>query len=167
MASEKFVVVDPLNEEHRRKLIGFENQNDLLTSIIGPIDQLHTDLSEGTPYEQKKDDNNIETDFMLEKDSRIIDYCHIHGERDIKTCRITIPVLKKREMKRKILLLATDYAMRVLEMEEVFINLNPQEKELSVFLEREGYESLGALDGNTLFLKEKGMQKGINHENIK
>ena len=68
-------------------------------------------------------------------DGNIIDYCHIHGEKDIKTCTITFYPLKNKNMKRKLPSLVADFAINTLGLEEVFIDVDENDKSMIKYLE--------------------------------
>ena len=63
----------------------------------------------------------------------------------------------KNKKQRKIIPLATSYAIDVLGMEEVFIKTNPTDKKMRDYLEQNHYEYLGDEKGSIVYLKEKGI----------
>ena len=58
--------------------------------------------------------------------------------------------------KRKLIKQATDYALNILGMEEVFVNISTTDEKLMTSMELEGYEPITDETGNLFFLKDKG-----------
>ncbi len=163
----RLFIVNPFDENQRSAIDSFEKQFSIHTETSSFMKRIIKSDTEEEYQWKKKNQNEIEESLYLEKDSSIIDLCHIYGEKDMKRCRISfakIPHTKK----RKLLSLATDYALSTLGMEEVFISVNPEDKALMVELNQEGYENLGEESNNILFLKEKEdiSTKGSIYETI-
>ena len=77
----------------------------------------------------------------------------VQGYKDIKSCTISVASNKKK--KRKILSLATDYALNTLGMETVYLRINPDDNNVIKYLEDNKFECLGDEKGSIIYLKEK------------
>lgn len=125
------------------------------------LDKLEKSHKLGTPVgifrseakEKLKSNNDINMELVLEEKEEIEDICHISGYKDIKSC--TISFAKKEKKNRKIYNMATEYAINNLGMEEVFITINPEDKDSIKYFESNNYECLGDEKGSIIFLKEK------------
>ena len=136
--AERLFIFDPLNEDHIRLLDEFQKDNNI-------------DIS--SSLEKSDDPNEIDVCLFIEESSKIRDFCHIQGVKDLKSCNIDVaPIETKR--KRKLIKQATDYSINTLGMQEVFINISPKDEKLAMSMELEGYEPLGEQDGYLVFLKE-------------
>ena len=155
MSIERLFLVDPYDETQRKMLRVFEEENNLKSKTSDYLKTLCTSFPKESYIKSKKESNEIEENLFLEKDSKIIDFCHIQGEKDIKLANISFPFLQNKEHKRKLTILATNYVLEALGMQEVIISLEPEDKNTSIFLENQGLESLGEEKGKILFLKEK------------
>ena len=136
--SSKLIPIDPKNMEHIEFLEEFKRN-----SIATPI---------GT-IKQQECNNDISIELLLEERNSVTDICHLQGVKDIKQC--TISFIEKNKKKRKIIPLATNYAINMLGMEEVFIKINPNDKNMLEYLFENNYECLGDEKGSIIFLKEK------------
>lgn len=139
--SERLFPIDPNNLKHIELLDEYEKENGVFT----PIGSINKKNIEET--------NDFNLELVLEKNSKVQDICHIRGLKDLKQCTISLATKKKKE--RKIISLATTYAIDVLGMEEVFINANSDDKNMLEYLIKNEYECLGDEKGNIVFLKEK------------
>ncbi len=142
MSTTKLFPIDPSNIKHIELLDEFEKENNGRTPI-------------GV---YKKDDatsNDINMSLVLEVKERVEDICHIQGYKDIKSC--TISFAPKKKKKRKIVSLATNYAIDTLGMEEVFIRINPNDIDMIKYLGTNEFECLGEEKGSIIYLKEKQM----------
>ena len=153
--AERLFLVDPYNDKHMEMIVSFEKKHNLSEEYSKALGIIRASFSKEEYLQRKKKNNEIEEDLFIEKDSEIVDYCHIHGEKDIKTGRITPATLKELERKRKIISLATDYALTKLGLEEVFVEISPDNKGLMHYLETKGYENLGEEQDKIIYLKEK------------
>lgn len=139
--SERLFPIDPNNLKHIELLDAYEKENGIFTPI-GSINKKNIEES-----------NDFNLELVLEKNSKVQDICHIRGLKDLKQC--TISLAKKKKKERKIITLATTYAIDVLGMEEVFINAYSDDKNMLEYLVKNEYECLGDEKGNIVFLKEK------------
>ena len=154
LSKERLFLVDPYNQSHLDKINNFEKNNEVKTQTSDYLNTLSNSISKETYQERKKVSNDIEESIFIEKDGNIIDYCHIHGEKDIKTCTITFYPLKNKNMKRKLPSLVADFAINTLGLEEVFIDVDENDKSMIKYLETHGFESLGLENGKIMYLKE-------------
>ena len=139
--SERFYSIDPTNLKHIELLADYNKENGVFT----PIGQINK--------EKIQEDNEFSMELVLERKNKVQDICHLQGVKDIKQCTITFT--KKNKKDRKIISLATTYALDILGMEEVFINTNKEDKNTQEYLLNNDYECLGDEKGSIIFLKEK------------
>ena len=56
--------------------------------------------------------------------------------------------------------------MKTLGLEEVFVEINPDNKGLLAFLDKKGYESLGEENGMIIYLKEREEEEEIKNQRM-
>ena len=142
MSTTKLFPIDPSNIKHIKLLDEFEKENNGRTPI-------------GVYQKDENSSNDINMLLVLEVKSQVEDICHIQGYKDIKSCTITF--IPKKKKKRKIVSLATKYAIETLGMEEVFIRINPNDSDMIDYLRTNEFECLGDEKGSIIYLKEKQM----------
>lgn len=145
--------LDPYNDEHLKKIIVFEEENNCLDKPSLYIEKIRNTISSEEYYDINK--NEFDEILFTEKNNKITDCCYIHGEKDIKQCKITPININNKNKRRQLPELATDYAIDTLGMVEVFINITPDDNNMIMYLESKGYENLGEVNGNILLLKEE------------
>ena len=138
--STKLFPIDPSNLKHIKLLDEFEKEGKGRTPI-------------GIYQNNNQSSNDIRIELVLEERSKVSDICHIEGYKDIKSC--TISFIPKKKKKRKIVDLATSYAMNTLGMEEVFLKINPEDGDMLKYLSDSEFECLGDEKGSILYLKER------------
>ena len=137
--STKLIPIDPNNIKHIELIDTFEKQGGKT-----PI---------GTIKKEIETTNDISLELILEEKNKVMDICHVQGVKDMRQC--TISFVEKKKKKRKIIPMATNYAINMLGMEEVFIKINPNDKNMLEYLFENNYECLGDERGSIIFLKEK------------
>ena len=155
MSVSSLYVVNPYNDTHIQMLKEYEKTNEMSTNLSEQLKQMISSIPEEEYLKTKKNRNEIEERLFLEKDSTMIDSCLIQGEKDMKTGRISLSPKKGITKRRKIVSLAINYALNTLNLEEVFIMIDPTDKETITYLKQNGYECLGEEQGNILFLTEQ------------
>ena len=155
LSIERLFLVDFYNEKHMEMLNLFEKSQGMETKTSEYLRSLCASIPKEKYIENKKKRNDIEEYLFIEKEGKIIDICTIQGEKDIKIGKINIPNLKEPLPKRKLINLATDYAIEILGMEEVFISIEKEDKNTKSYLLRQDFENLGEENGKNLFLKER------------
>lgn len=155
MSVSSLYVVNPYNDTHIQMLKEYEKTNEMSTNLSEQLKQMVSSIPEEEYLKAKKNRNEIEERLFLEKDSTMIDSCLIQGEKDMKTGRISLSPKKGITKRRKIVSLAINYALNTLNLEEVFIMIDPTDKETITYLKQNGYECLGEEQGNILFLTEQ------------
>ena len=155
MSVSSLYVVNPYNDNHIQMLNEYEKRNEMSTNLSEQLKQMVFSIPEEEYLKNKKNRNEIEERLFLEKDSTMIDSCLIQGEKDMKTGRISLSPEKGITKRRKIVSLAINYALNTLNLEEVFIMIDPTDKETITYLKQNGYECLGEEQGNILFLTEQ------------
>lgn len=140
MSTTKLFPIDPNNLKHIDLLDKFEKENKISTPI-------------GVYTKKDNTSNDISIELVLEEQKKVSDICHLQGVKDMKSC--TISFLKKDKKKRKIVSLATSYAIDMLGMEEVFIKINPDDKNMLEYMDENNFECLGNEKGSIIYLKER------------
>ncbi len=114
-------------------------------------------------FKQQKKENQlpyhpfIDTYLGLFANNTIVDYCYIHGERDLGQCFLEFPQIteKRPTKKRKLVALAIDYAFQDLGMENVFIKTTGEDPFLAQNLQNLGFLSLGKEANSIIYMKTK------------
>ena len=150
---KKIFPLDPYNEEHLKIIKEIINKDEFETYFCNMLLVVRDRFSKEDYLEIKNTANEIEELLIVEEDSKIKGYCHIHGEKDIKMCKIAFP--KNDSILKSNILGLTEYAQNELGFEEVFIKLDLTDKNKSKKLEELGFESLGEESGSLIFLKER------------
>lgn len=152
---ERLFPIDPYNESHIKMIESFEQSNQLPATISQTIQEIAFSMPQEEYQKQQRTSNIIEEYVILEESEQAKDICHIHGEKDIKIGKLSLPSVASKRKKRRIIVLATDYAMNHLGMIEVFINVDKDDTTVASYLESEGYENLGEESSKIVYLKEK------------
>ncbi len=105
-----------------------------------------------------KNYGNIHENLYLLKEFDIIDSCNITANSDIRSCILTFPKLET-ETPRKMIKVATYYALETMNMEESFVFAEKEDKNMIHALNRLGYEYLGEEEKMETFVKDKPMIK--------
>lgn len=155
MSTERFFIADPYNEKHLQLFDEFEKKHKVSTHTTSCMKDIAKLYSKAEYQIIIKNSNEIEQSLFLEDNGNVVDICHIHGEKDIKTCNLYFAPITLSTKNRPLLTLALDYALNVLGMEEIFVASPVTNKNLRENLENRGFENLGEDNGNIIFLKEK------------
>ncbi len=144
MSNFKVHIVDKNNHDHLKMINDYE-----IKKRMPPV------ISNYIQSSEKTSDNEINLYLFTNQQNSIKDVCHLYGVKDIKICSIEYPIIKGiEESEKKIVIWATEYAISVLGMEEVFVKVSPDNSQLKVFLQNNNYENLGIEDRKIIFLKE-------------
>ena len=143
--SKKLCIIVADNEEDLNLLKEFKQNNNLSKKASSSLETL----------KNKEERNSVIKSICIKEGPNIKDVCLIEGQKDIKKCTISFAVLENKLKKRPLLNLATDYAMNNLNMEEVYVVLDKNDASLLNTLETNNFESLGDVEGNLTYLKEK------------
>ena len=157
MSTNILTIANPFNSEHIELFYKFEQDNSLPIQVASTLQSIKDSTTEQEYKSNLKNSNEITLVLFEKSGEQIVDSCNIQGAKDIKTCSISFAPLKNK-IKRPILLAATDYAMTVLGMEEVFITIDPTDKNIINNLDKYNFENLGEENGCVMYLKEKEEQ---------
>ena len=135
MNTEKLFLVNPFDVKHLSMIDDFETENEINTKTSEFLTRLTKTMSKEEYEEFKKTANELEESLFIEENNKVKDSCHIHGEKDIKSCNISFAPIKTKLRNRRLLTLATDYALENLGMMEVFINTTHDDKNMIANLE--------------------------------
>ena len=153
-------LLDPYDDEHLKMLKEFEKRNGIPEKMSEDLEKLRLSVSKETYLNQKKEKSEneiIEENLFLEKESKIVDICHLHVEKDIRLARLNMAPIKATE--RSLISYVSNYAFNTLNVKTIVIETSPQDKSLISYLDSAGYENLGEQDGEILYLKEKEEMK--------
>lgn len=164
MSIERLFLLDPYNDMHLHMIKTFESNNELPEKISEEIKKIRESLSKEEYLSSKRANNEVQEILFIEKDSKITDCCHIQEEKDIKACKIIPLTIKNKEKKRRLPSLAADYALNTLGIEEVFIDIDENDKTMQDYLKLKGFEDLGLENGKLIYLKEREEKETIQRK---
>ena len=150
---ERLLLANPYNEKEKRRLQEFENQNNISIKLSEELHNISLKYSNEEYLKIQNQANELVLHLLLEHDGKIEDYCSISGEKDRKTAKILLASIPKRT-KKKIIKLAIDYALNVLGMEDVFLLISPNDKNVLLYLKELELEDLGEENGSIVYLIE-------------
>lgn len=153
---DKFHVINPYSEEDYNKIKAFEQKNGILTKSSEYIETSLSSKKEEEYLAEKKKNNEINESLVIEENGEIKEICYLQAEKDIKACRIYFPITKSRS--KKLISIATKYAMETLEMQDVFIMVNEKDESLLKTIGTGEYENIGIDNGYVAFLAEDEYQ---------
>lgn len=159
MSTERLFLVNPYDETHLEKIKEFEKREEISIKLSEQLEKLRNSVSKEEYEQTKKEKNEIEENLFLEKDFKIIEMCHIRGEKDIKLAKLNIIPTKTKEKSKKMLSLSTDFIFENWNIEEAFIEIDSSDKGIISYLESQNYENLGEEKGKRIYLKEKPLEK--------
>ena len=166
MTVEELIIVNPFNKDHIDYINNYEKENEISTKTGSYLHRI-INMSE-QDYLNMQKSNEIEQSLLLKRDNIIKDSCHIEGEKDRKVCNITFSPIKTKLRNRRMITLAIDYAFNVLGMEDIFVKIRKDDKNMIENLEIRGFENLGNEKDDIIYLKEneeRKYNKGQYHEN--
>lgn len=158
MSINKLIVANPYSDKHIELLDKFEKENGIEYQAHQTLITIRTKMTETEYEEYSKKSNDVDVTILMEENGKVTDSCIIQGARDIKTCNIFFAPLNQKKS-RPIISMATDYALSVLGMEEIFVSIISTDKNMINNLETREFESLGEENGYITYLKEKEDQK--------
>lgn len=155
---EKLCILNPYDLNHINLLMDYERENKVSTKSLEIILRVREMFTEKEYKELKKSANEIEMSLFTEESGKIKELCFIQGEKDIRACKLFFSPTSEKNRTRKLLNLATDFALNTLGMESVFVMTSTQDKTMHINLENSGYESLGLEKDLVIYLKEKELE---------
>ena len=160
MNTKNLFIADPYNDNHIRLFKEFEETNNLRKTITSYLNDIRSTYTDKDKYdaEQKQLNETKYVVFSMENNA-IKDSCFIRGERDIKICELYFSPLK--EKNRQLLKDASNYALNRLGMEQIFVLISPNDKNMKINLESRGFENIGNVNGQLTFIKEKEDKKEV------
>lgn len=155
---ERLYILNPYDSNHINLLMDYERELKVSTKSLETILKVRETLTEEDYKQLKKTANEIEMSLFTEETGKIKDLCFIQGEKDIRTCKLFFSPTPEKVRTRKLLNLATDFALNTLGMESVFAITNSQDRTIHLNLENCGYESLGFENDKVIYLKERELE---------
>lgn len=152
---ERLYILNPYDSNQINLLMDYEREHKVSTKSLETILKVRETLTEEDYKQLKKTANEIEMSLFTEETGKIKDLCFIQGEKDIRTCKLFFSPTPEKVRTRKLLNLATDFALNTLGMESVFVITNSQDRTMHLNLENCGYESLGFENDKVIYLKER------------
>lgn len=147
MKDEKLLIGNPHSEKDMSLVNDFQKRHQI---TVAPVT---ANFLSNAPKEQELK----ESLYLIHKE-QIIDSCYIEGNKDTKMCTLTFPKLTPPLENRRLLMLATDYALNTKQMEEVFIFVPLEDKKMANAVTKLGYESLETEADYHLFVKDKQVE---------
>lgn len=161
---ERLYILNPYDKNHINLLMNYEKENNVSTKSLEMLLKVRETLSEEEYNELRKKSNDIELSIIIEELGKIKDLCLIQGEKDRKICKLFFSPMTPKTKNRKLLDLASDFALNTLNMESVFVITNETDKTIHACLEEKGYECLGLENDSIIYLKEQELE--IEHKHI-
>lgn len=155
---ERLYILNPYDSNHINLLMEYEKDNSFSTKSLEALLKARETLTEEEYKELRKTANEIEMSLFTEETGKIKDLCFIQGEKDIRTCKLFFSPTSEKVRTRKLLNLATDFALNTLGMESVFVVTDSTDKTLHSNLDNCGYENLGFENGTVIYLKERELE---------
>ncbi len=161
MSTERVFLMNPYDDNHMKMLKEFEQKNNLGSKFREQLENIRLSVPQEEFISNNKNTNEIEDNLFIEKDSQIMDMCHLHIEKDIKIGHINLAPIQKKENVKKMIALACEYAFDTCNIEELFIEVEKDDKALMNYLESHNYENLGEQQNHIIFLKDREEDKRI------
>lgn len=155
---DRLYILNPYDKNHINLLMSYEKENSISTKSLEVLGSLSEKITEEEYLELKKKSNDIEMSLFIEEAGKVKDLCFIQGEKDRKTCKLYFTPVTPRTKTRKLLNLATDFALNTLGMESVFVITTREDKTMHANLEGKGYECLGLENNSVIYLKEQELE---------
>ena len=153
MSIERFFLLDPYNDNHLNMLSSFEKNNNL-KGIVDSIKNIRSIPKE--KYLDKRKTEIIKEDIIFtEKEGKITDCCFVQIEEDRGWCNIFPYDITNKSKKRKLPLLASEYAFSNSKVEEVNITVLPEDINMQNNLIEKGFICLGDNNGRIMYLKDR------------
>ena len=149
---EELIEINPYNIEHLKKIKQLEKENPTL-DLSSKLKKLSAAMTEDKYLKLKKKANTIDELFLLEYSENIKGLFSISGEKDIRSCLITIHYLNHCQPK-KIFSVGSEYALKFLEMQEIFVKVASSDRSTMKYLEDSGYEYLGEEDEEITYIRD-------------
>ena len=153
MSLDLFYILDPYNDEQLKKITLFEKGNNL-SGIVDSINEIRSIPKEDYLNRQKVS-NDVDQILFIEKEDKIVECCFLEGKNDLKKCSIIEYDTINKSKKRKLPILATEYALNNLNMEEVLVEILPEDIVMQEYLNDKGYECIGDVNNKIVYLKDR------------
>ncbi|MBQ6324184.1 MAG: hypothetical protein IJI22_05090 [Bacilli bacterium] len=149
---EEIIEINPYNSEHIKKIEQLESEDSSL-DLSSKLKNIVATMSEDKYIKTIKKTNSIDKLFILEENKQIKGLFSISGEKDIRSCLITMHYTNHCQPK-KILSIGAEYALKFLEMQEVFVKVMNTDNSTRKYLEEMGYEYLDEEAGEITYLRD-------------
>ena len=157
---EQLIEINPYDIKQMKIIETLEDQ--LITQeIVSKLKNKVELMSEENYKKARRKSNNVDTVFLLGENGIVKGLFSITGEKDIRSCLITVYYVNKCQLK-KIISVGAEYALNSMNMQEVFINVKSKDTSTRKYLEEMGYEYLGEESGIITYLKDQGAKEEEN-----
>lgn len=150
---KKIKIAEPHNSNHIEKIEKFEQKNNISQNATKYLKNIKETTSKDNYQQNQHNSNEIQQIVFIEDNNEVKDYCHIQGEKDLKTCYITLAPIKPKVKNREILSLVTNYIFNYLGINDIFITAHDLSE--CETIENTGFTNLGENEGKIVFLKQK------------
>ncbi len=159
LSSKKITIANPYDENDIMKMKEFEENNKLEPYVSNYLIEERNNKKKELYDQELRNANETDQIVYVENKNKVMDYCYLHIEKDIKSCYISFcPTIEPNE-RLKLLEMTTDYAFSILGMEEIFIQISVKDKKTMEHLIVCGYENLGEENGEMSFMRENEIRK--------
>ncbi len=148
-------LVHPYDDHHIEMIKDFEDYHSCPGKWTDQLGILRSSVSKEEYDEERKEKNEIDEILCCEKASKILGIWHVQGEKDIRLARVHM--IFSSEKVQKVVPIVLDFVFRSWQLEELFMMVHPDDKDMIHYLEVHGYENLGEENGEILYLIEREM----------
>lgn len=161
---ERLIILNPYDTSHIKLLMNYEKEKNVSTKSLETVLKVRETLTENEFQELRKKSNDLEMSLLIEDSGKVKDLCLLQGEKDRKICKLFFTPVAPKTKSRKLLSLATEFALNNLNMESVFVITDESDKVMHASLEEKGFECLGLEKDSIIYLKEPELE--LEHKNI-
>ncbi len=162
MNTDNFFIADPYKDEHIKLFMDFENANDYKRPVTTYLTGIRKAYDKESYNKIVRNNNELNIIIFMMNKNKMSDYCYIKGEKDRKVCELFFAHLNFPSKNRHIMEKASFYALNILGMEQVFVSIAQEEKDLYHQLINSGYEDIGEVNGKRTLIKEKEEIKEVS-----
>lgn len=163
MGSKNLFIIDSCDEIQKLKLEKFAIKNNIVDLVQKDLEV----LIKNSNKENVNQNNQLEQIVYIEEKREILNSCHLYIERDIKSCYIRFYPSKEEEKIERLLSQLEDYVFTFLKIEEMFIQVYPNDFKMMNMMLKKGFENIGIINGMIYLLKEKEKEMSLNGINQK
>lgn len=168
--ARSLMIASPYDNKCLNMIANYEQSNNLSDAITKQLIRIRATIEE-EKYEKSNMLSNEITQFLFLKDNdKVVAGCQMHGYRDMRDCYLSLLPSTSSKATANLLQNVTTYIFDCLGMEQVFVEIDDQDKKNAFALIDANYESLGSDGKKTQYMIEKGnyvMTEGLQNGNFK